>query len=56
MPDKDQEVKKRREKAAKVVKKVAKGLDKVQKSNIIESGKGFLKSMGELLDDSEEKK
>jgi len=51
----ENEPKKRRKQAAQVVKKVAKGLEKVQESNIIESGKGFLKSVGDLLDGSEKK-
>ena len=54
MPDNSEKVKQRRKQAKKVTDKIVEGIDKVQQSDIIESGKNFLKSFGRLLDGSKE--
>lgn len=54
MPDNSEKVKQRRKQAKKVTDKIIEGIDKVQQSDIIESGKNFLKSFGRLLDGSKE--
>ena len=51
MPDNNEKVKQRRKHAKQVTDKIAEGLDKVQQSGIIESGKNLMKSVGKLLDD-----
>lgn len=54
MPDNSEKVKQRRKQAKKVTDKIVEGIDKVQQSDIIESGKNLLKSFGRLLDGSKE--
>lgn len=51
MPEDKDKAKRRRKQVSKVAKTIADGLDKIQDSGIIESGKDLFHSVGKLFED-----